>query len=71
MHMKRTSLVLDEELLSEVVRLSGERTLSAAVTRALEEYVRGVDPRRILELAGSGLWDGDLAAMRDDTPLPV
>jgi Arc/MetJ family transcription regulator len=71
MHMKRTNLVLDEKLLDEVVRLSGERTFSAAVTRALEEYVRGVDARRILELAGSGLWEGDLAAMRDDAPPPA
>ena len=71
MHMKRTNLVLDEKLLDEVVRLSGERTFSAAVTRALEEYVRGVDARRILELAGSGLWEGDLAAMRDDTRPPA
>jgi Arc/MetJ family transcription regulator len=70
-HMKRTNLVLDEKLLDEVVRLSGERTFSAAVTRALEEYVRGVDARRILELAGSGLWEGDLAAMRDDPRPPV
>jgi len=69
MRMKRTTLVLDEKLLAEVLRLSGKRTFSAAVTRALEEYVRGMDARRmILELAGSGLWEGDLAAMRDDTP---
>jgi Arc/MetJ family transcription regulator len=71
MRMKRTTLVLDEKLLAEVLRLSGERTSSAAVTRALQEYVRGAEARRmILELAGCGLWEGDLAAMRDDTPRP-
>jgi Arc/MetJ family transcription regulator len=66
MRMKRTNLVLDERLLEEAVRLSGERTYSAAVERALEAFVRRVRARRILELAGSGLWQGDLGRMRGD-----
>jgi hypothetical protein len=66
--MKRTNLVLDERLLEEATRLSGERTYSAAVGRALEDFVRRVRARRILDLAGSGLWEGDLGAMRDDRP---
>jgi Arc/MetJ family transcription regulator len=66
MHMKRTNLVLDENLLEEAVRLSGERTYSRAVERALEDFVRRVRAGRILELAGSGLWEGDLAEMRRD-----
>jgi Arc/MetJ family transcription regulator len=66
--MKRTNLVLQEQLLDEVVRLTGERTYSAAVARALHDYVRRAHAGRILELAGSGLWEGDLAAMRDDRP---
>jgi len=69
MHMKRTNLVLDEHLLEEAVKLSGERTYSAAVGRALADFVRRVRANRILELAGSGLWEGDLAAMRDDRPV--
>ena len=64
--MKRTNLVLDENLLEEAVRLSGERTYSRAVERALEDFVRRIRAGRILELAGSGLWEGDLAAMRRD-----
>ena len=67
--MKRTNLVLDERLLEEAVRLSGERTYSAAVARALKDFVRRVQANRILELAGSGLWEGNLAEMRDDRPL--
>lgn len=66
MRMKRTNLVLDEALLEEAVRLSGEKTFSAAVTRALEDFVRRARARRILDLRGSGLWEGDLAAMRRD-----
>ena len=66
--MKRTNLVINEALLEEAVRLSGERTYSRAVERALEDFVRRVKARHILDLAGSGLWEGDLAVVRDDAP---
>jgi Arc/MetJ family transcription regulator len=65
--MKRTNLVLDERLLEEATRLSGEKTWSRTVERALEDFVRRHKARQILELAGSGAWEGDLAAMRSDT----
>ena len=65
-HMKRTNLVLDEKLLEEATRLSGEKTYSAAVGRALEDFVRRIKSRRILDLRGSGLWEGNLAEMRSD-----
>jgi Arc/MetJ family transcription regulator len=64
--MKRTNLVLDERLLDEAVRVSGERTYSRAVERALEDFVRRARARRILDLAGSGLWEGNLARARED-----
>ena len=64
--MKRTNLVLNEDLLEEATRLSGERTYSKAVERALSEMVRRVKARQILDLAGSGLWQGDLTVMRED-----
>ena len=38
----------------------------AAVDLALREFVRNARARRILELAGSGLWQGDLGEMRGD-----
>jgi hypothetical protein len=66
--MKRANLVLREGLLEEAVRLSGERTYSRTVERALEDFVRRIKARRILELAGSGAWEGSLAEMRDDRP---
>lgn len=69
MHMRRTNLVLNGELLEEATRLSGERTYSRAVERALEEFVRRARARRILDLAGSGLWEGDLAVVREDAPV--
>ena len=66
--MKRTNLVLDGDLLEETLRLSGERTYSRAVDKAMEDFVRRVKARRILELAGSNLWEGNLAEMRGDRP---
>jgi Arc/MetJ family transcription regulator len=68
MRMKRTNLVLDEDLLMEAVRLSGERTYSGAVGKALADYVRRIKAGRILELAGSGAWQGELSEMRRDNP---
>ena len=65
--MKRTNLVLDPQVLEEALRLSGERTYSATVGRALEDFVRRAKAGRILELQGQGLWDGDLGAMRGDS----
>ena len=68
--MKRTNLVLDEQTLEEALRLSGERTYSKAVNLALAEFVRRAKAGRIFQLAGSGLWEGDLAAMRDRPAKP-
>ena len=64
--MKRTNLMIREDLLEEATRLSGERTYSRTVERALEDFVRRIKARRILELTGSGSWEGDLREMRSD-----
>jgi Arc/MetJ family transcription regulator len=66
MCMKRTNLVLDGDLLEEATRVSGERTYSRTVERALREMVQRAKARHILDLAGSGLWRGDLSVMRED-----
>jgi len=64
--MKRTNLVLDEQLLEEATRLSGERTYSRTVERALRELVQRSKAGRILDLAGSGSWEGNLSVVRED-----
>ena len=64
--MKRTNVVLREELLEEATRLAGERTYSKTIERALEDFVRRAKAGQILELAGSGLWEGRLQDMRGD-----
>ena len=57
MRMKRTNLVPRDGLLEEATRLSGEKTFSP-------ELIRRHKARQIVPLAGSGLWEGDLAEIR-------
>ena len=64
--MKRTNLVLNGDLLEQTLRVSGERTYSRAVERAMEDFVRRARARQILDLAGSGAWEGDLSVVRED-----
>jgi len=66
MHMKRTNLVLDPELLDQATRLLGVKTYSAAVNLALAEVLRLRKIQSIPLFFGQGLWQGDLAEMRED-----
>jgi len=67
--MKRTNVVLDEHLLEEAVKVSGERTYARTIERALQEMVNRAKARSIGQLAGAGLWGGDLSQMRGDAPV--
>ncbi len=66
--MVRKSLTVDERLLDEALRLSGEQTYAGVVQRALGDYVRRIRAGRILALGGSGLGEGSLTEMRRDQP---
>ena len=68
-HMKRTNLVLDENLLKDATRLLGAKTYSAAVNTALEETIRVLKIRGLLDFFGKDIWDGNLSDMRDDQPV--
>ena len=48
----RTTLDIDNRLLEEVAKTTGEKTLSKAVSRALEEFIRRRKIERLIELAG-------------------
>jgi Arc/MetJ family transcription regulator len=68
--MKRTNVVLDEHLLEEAVKVSGERTYARTIERALREMVRRARAvHGIEQLTGSGLWTGNLSEMRGDRPV--
>ncbi len=64
--MKRTNLVLDEQVLDRAKAVSGLRTYSDVVNFALQELVRLKTFSKIDSFASSGVWEGDLAMMRDD-----
>jgi Arc/MetJ family transcription regulator len=52
-----TNLAIDPELLERAVRVSGERTKTAAVTLALREFIARREQARLLELFGTLEWD--------------
>jgi Arc/MetJ family transcription regulator len=52
-----TNLALDSKLLERALKVSGEKTKKAAVTKALEEFVARRSQKRLLELMGSLEWD--------------
>jgi len=64
MHMKRTNLVLDAELLDEATHLLGVKTYSAAANLALAEVMRFRKIQTLPQFFGQGLWHGDLPEMR-------
>lgn len=52
-----TNLSIDPELIDAALKVSGERTKKAAVTRALEEFIARRRQRRLAELFGKLEWD--------------
>jgi len=52
-----TNLTLDPKLIEEAVKVGGERTGKAAVTRALEEYIARRKRKGFLDLMGKLEWD--------------
>lgn len=54
-----TNLALDNELINEAVRVGGHPTKKAAVTEALEEYVRRRKQLEVLDLFGTIDYDED------------
>ncbi len=62
--MKRTSIVLNQELVREGLKHTGLKTCRELVEHALEELVRRERQTGLLALKGKVLWSGDLRAMR-------
>ena len=65
--MKRTNLVLDEDLLEEAVRVLGTKTYSATVNMALKEALRMKRIQGLADHIGKVEWLGDLSDMRGDS----
>jgi len=53
--MARTTVVIEDELLKEAKKATGERTIRGTVNKALEEVVRRQHIKELLALKGSGI----------------
>ena len=62
--MKRTNLMIDEDILLKAKAESGLNTYSAVVNLALKEFLKRRIFEKIDEFASSGVWDGNLNEMR-------
>lgn len=52
-----TNLAIDPKLLERALQVSGERTKTAAVTKALQEFIARREQRGVAELLGRLKWD--------------
>jgi Arc/MetJ family transcription regulator len=62
--MKRTNIVLDEDLVAQGLQLTGLKTRRQLVDHALQEMVRHRRQKEILSLKGKIDWPGDLSTLR-------
>lgn len=62
--MSRTNIDLDDRILKEAGKLTHMKTKKEVVNYALEELVRRLRRKKILELEGKVKWEGDLDEMR-------
>jgi Arc/MetJ family transcription regulator len=62
----RTTLAIDENLLEEAKKYSGEKTKAAAVKRALEDFVRRKKLEGLLALEGKIHIDLDWQKMEEE-----
>jgi len=52
-----TNLSIDPALVEQALKISGERTKAAAVTKALQEFIARRRQKAMLDLAGKLEWD--------------
>lgn len=52
-----TNLSIDPDLIERALKVSGERTKKAAVTKALQEFIARRRQKRLLDLMGQLEWD--------------
>lgn len=67
--MKRTNLMIDKDLLEEAQKVLKASTYSAAVNEALQEVIRIHKINQLGDFFGSGVWEGNLSEMREDSKM--
>jgi Arc/MetJ family transcription regulator len=62
----RTNIVIDDELMKQVLKLTGLKTKREAVEQGLKTLLRLKQQEKIREFRGKLVWEGDLDQMRRD-----
>ncbi|MGH9470690.1 MAG: type II toxin-antitoxin system VapB family antitoxin [Terriglobia bacterium] len=62
--MSRTNIEIDDGLIRKAAKLTRLKTKRQIVHRALDSLVKSEERKAILRYFGSGLWKGDLKALR-------
>jgi Arc/MetJ family transcription regulator len=62
----RTNIVIDDELMSSVMKLTGIRTKREAVEMGLKTLLKLREQENIRNYRGKLAWNGDLDEMRTD-----
>lgn len=62
--MSRTNIEIDDKLIRQARRLTRLKTKRQIVDKALDLLVRSEKRKELIRYYGSGIWKGDLKAMR-------
>ena len=62
----RTNIVIDDELMNQVMKLTGLKTKREAVEQGLKTLLRLKRQEQIRQFRGKLHWEGDLNDMRRD-----
>jgi len=62
--MSRTNIELNDKILKDALKLTHIKTKKDVVNYALEELVKKMHRKKILELEGKVKWEGNLNEMR-------
>jgi Arc/MetJ family transcription regulator len=62
--IRKTSIVLDDELVAKAMQATGIRTRRELVSHALQELLRHEGQAKLLALKGKVHWEGDLNKSR-------
>lgn len=63
----RTNIEIDDQLMSDALRLTGAKTKREAVEMGLRTLLRLAQQQELRRYKGKLRWEGDLEAMRADT----
>jgi Arc/MetJ family transcription regulator len=63
----RTNIVIDDDLMTEALDVSGNRTKRETVEEALKLLITLKNQAKIRALRGKLRWEGDLESMRTDS----